>query len=411
MMPRSLPPIRLLAIIAIVAAIGLVAGLLSFGPSGSGQAQQKPGAAPPAPPVTVSAPLKREITDWNEFTGQFAPVDYVEVRARVSGYLTEVDFTDGQMVQKGDLLFVIDPRPFEIALASARARLDQATSSREFASRQLGRADELKRRDFTPQSLLDQRQSESKGAGAALDAARAAVREAELNLQFTRVTAPVAGRVSARQISIGNLVSAGGGGGNSGGGTLLTTIVSQDPLYFNFDMSEAEFLAFQRWRGSKSASGGEMAVPVQLRQMDQTDWTLQGELTFIDNQVDRTSGTIRARATLANPEHLIAPGSFGRIRMPSSAPYEALLVPDTSVVTDQNRKILLTVAPDGTVVPKPVTVGPLSDGLRVVRSGITAEDQVIVNGIIRARPGAKVTAQPGSIGGQPQPAAAPAAGK
>lgn len=359
-------------------------------------------STPPAPPVTVARPIRREVTDWNEFTGRFDPVDYVEVRARVGGYLTEIHFTDGRSVQNGDLLFVIDPRPFEIALASARARLDQVVAGREFADRQLDRAGELKQHDNVPQSTLDLRRSESRGAGAAVEAARAAVREAELNLQFTRVTAPVTGRVGARQISIGNLVTAGGAGGNTGGGTLLTTIVSQDPLYFNFDMSEADYLAFRRSRGD-AMPDGELDAPVQLRLMDEADWTLRGRLTFIDNQMDRASGTIRVRAVIANPNHFIASGAFGRIRMPVSAPYEALLAPDASVVTDQNRSILMTVAADGTVIPKPVEVGPLVDGLRVVRSGVSPEDRIIVNGLIFARPGAKVTPQPDGAAGQAPP--------
>lgn len=378
-----------------------VGGLYLFVYSSSGAPQNV--STPPAPPVTVARPIRREVTDWNEFTGRFDPVDYVEVRARVGGYLTEIHFTDGRSVQNGDLLFIIDPRPFEIALASARARLDQVVAGREFADRQLDRAGELKQHDNVPQSTLDLRRSESRGAGAAVEAARAAVREAELNLQFTRVTAPVTGRVGARQISIGNLVTAGGAGGNTGGGTLLTTIVSQDPLYFNFDMSEADYLAFRRSHGD-AVPDGELDAPVQLRLMDEADWTLRGRLTFIDNQMDRASGTIRARAVIANPNHFIASGAFGRIRMPVSAPYEALLAPDASVVTDQNRSILMTVAADGTVIPKPVEVGPLVDGLRVVRSGVSPEDRIIVNGLIFARPGAKVTPQPDGAAGQAPPA-------
>jgi RND family efflux transporter MFP subunit len=340
--------------------------------------------------VTVGAPLKRQVTEWSEFTGQFTAVDYVEIRARVGGFLTEVHFTDGQMVQKGDLLFVIDPRPYEFALASARARLDQAASTREFANRQLGRADELQRREVLSKTLLDQRSTESRGAGAAAEAARSAVREAELNLQFTRVHAPISGRIGARLISPGNLVTAGGG---NTPGTLLSTVVSLDPLYLSFDMSEADFLTFQRTRQ------GATDLPVDIRLMDETKWTREGRLTFVDNQLDKGSGTIRARATLANPDRFIAPGSFGRIRMPASAPYDALLVPDAALVTDQSRKLLMTVTAEGIVTPKPVELGQMADGLRVVKSGLGAEDQVIINGLMRARPGAKVTAQPGTIGG------------
>ena len=393
-------PLPLLLVAAVVV-LGVGAGIYSFKSGGqtgsSAQAQPQGG-----PPVTVAQPLKRQITDWSEFTGQFTPVDYVELRARVSGYLMEIHFIDGQMVNKGDLLFVIDPRPFEIALVSARARVSQASASRELASRQLNRAGELQKREFLAQSLLDQRQAESQTAGAGQTAAQAAVREAELNLQFTRITAPVSGRISARQISVGNLVTA---GGSSGSGTLLTTIVSQDPLYFSFDMSEADFLTFKRTYGN--VAGGELNVPVMLRLMDETGWPHQGTLTFIDNQVDRNSGTIRARVTLPNSQGMIAPGSFGRVRLPASQPYEALMVPDAAIMTDQARKIVLTVTPDGTVAPRPVTLGPVVDGLRAVRSGLTGEEQVVINGLMRARPGAKVTPQPGKIE-VPGQAAAPA---
>lgn len=392
--PRKFP-VPLL-VVAAIAALGLGAGVYSLKSGGPAPAAAQ---AQGGPPVTVAFPVKREVTDWSEFTGQFTPVDYVEVRSRVSGYLTEIHFTDGQLVNKGDLLFVIDPRPFETAVVSARAKLDQAASSREYTGRQLERAGELQKRDFLAQSTLDQRQSESRSAGAGADVARAALRDAELNLQFTRITAPVSGRVSARQISIGNLVTA---GGQSGSGTLLTTIVSQDPIYFSFDMSEADFLGFQRTFGS--SSGTMLDVPVDLRLMDETGWPHQGKLTFIDNQVDKNSGTIRARATLANTDNFIAPGSFGRVRMPASKPFEALLVPDSAIVTDQNRKLVMTVNAEGTVVPKPVVPGPLVDNLRAIRSGITAEDQVVINGLMRSRPGAKVTPQPSKI--EPAPSAA-----
>lgn len=363
-------------------------------PLGPSQAQQA--GAPPPPAVTVSAPQKKTVTEWLEFTGQFAPVEYVEIRARVSGYLTEIHFTDGQMVRAGEPLFTIDPRPFEIALASAQAKLDQATSTKEYASRQLGRADALIRQDFVAQSQRDLRQSESRSALAAADVARAAVREAQLNLDFTRVTAPVSGRVGARQLSIGNLVSA--GGGNSSG-TLLTTIVSLDPLYFVFDLSEADYLAFHR-----AQAGKPLDVPVGLRLMDEADWSRDGRLTFIDTQLDKGSGTIRARVTLANPDGFIAPGSFGRVRMPGET-YDAMLLPESAVMTDQNRKIVMTVTPDGTVAPRPVTAGPLIDGMRVIRGGLTEQDQVIVNGLMRARPGAKVTPQPAAAAAAAPPGA------
>ena len=313
-------------------------------------------------------------------------------RARVSGYLTEIHFTDGQQVNKGDLLFVIDPRPYEIAVASARAKLDQAAGTKEFAKRQLTRAGELRRNDFVPESTFDQRIEESRGAGATVQAAYAALRDAELNLQFTRVTAPVSGRISARQVSIGNLVS---GGANIPSPTLLTTIVSQDPIYFSFDMSETEYLAQAR-RFQANPEAGLLGAAAAIRLMDETGWPHEGKIDFVDNQIDKGTGTIRARAILANGDHAVTPGAFGRVKLAASVPYDALLVPDTAIVTDQSRKLVMTVK-DGAVAPKMVTLGPVQGALRVVKSGLAPEDQVIINGLLRARPGAKVTPQPGKI--------------
>lgn len=395
--PRKFP-VPLLVIAALVV-LGAGAAFFSLKSGGPGSAPAPQGG----PPVTVANPLKQQVTDWIDYTGQFTPVDYVEIRARVSGYLTEIHFTDGQMVKKGDLLFVIDPRPFENALMSARAKLRQASSSKELANRQLNRADELQKRDYLAQSTLDQRASEAQTTSAGANAAMAEVRDAELNLEFTRVTAPISGRISARNISVGNLVTA---GGSAGSGTLLTTIASQDPMYFRFDMSESDFLDFQRAQQAiAAAASGQLDVPVDLRLMDESGWPHQGRLTFIDNQVDGNSGTIRVRATVPNSGNFIAPGSFGRARMPAAAPFEALMVPDSAIATDQNRKIVMTVTADGTVAPRPVELGPLVEGLRAVRSGLKPDDRIIISGLMRARPGAKVTPQPGQIQtAQPAPA-------
>jgi RND family efflux transporter MFP subunit len=382
----SLAPGAKLALAAFAAAIVAVVVLWLRHEPGPGQDPMKM----MAPPVTVSAPVARQVVDWGEYSGQFTPVDYVEVRARVGGYLTGIHFTDGQMVNKGDLLFVIDPRPYEIALASARAKLAQAGSSQNFTQRQLGRAAELRQRDYVAQSVLDQREDESKGASAVVTGARAAVRDAELNLEFTRVTAPVAGRIGAHQVGLGNLVTA---GGNNGSGTLLTTVVSLDPIWFTFDVPESDYQAFQRHIRGKTGP-----VPAEIRLTGETGWPHQGSIDFVDNQIDRSSGTIRMRAVLANADGAVTPGTFGRVRIATSDPYDALLLPDAAILTDQSRKIVMTVAEDGTVIPKPVVAGPLAgDGLRIVRQGLGPDDKVIINGIMRARPGAKVTPQPGAI--------------
>jgi len=378
---RSKVPLPVL-LLGGLALLGVAAGVASFSSKPSDPAAGPPGG----PPVTVAQPLTRPIIDWSEYTGQFAAVDYVEIRARVNGYLTEVHFTDGQMVNKGDLLFVIDPRPYEIAQSSARAKLDQAMGTKEYTKRQLARASELNRKEFVAESTLDQRTEESRGAGATVEAARAALRDAELNLQFTRVTAPISGRISAKQVSIGNLVT---GGPSVASPTLLTTIVSQDPIHVTFDLTEADYLAQTR-------HGNPVGAAVQLRLVSESGWPREGRLDFIDNQIDRGSGTIRARAVLANPDGQVPAGAFGRVRLATSEPYEGLLVPDTAIVTDQSRKLVMTVR-DGTVVPKPVKLGPKDGELRVVREGLSPDDQVIINGLMRARPGTKVTGQPGKI--------------
>jgi RND family efflux transporter MFP subunit len=355
---------------------------------------QAPNASPP--PVTVSHPLQKDVTEWDEFTGQFQAVDYVEIRARVSGWLNEIHFTDGQIVNKGDLLFVIDPRPYEIQLQTAKAQVETASAQLDYATKEVNRAAELRQKDFVAQSTYDQRLQTMRTAAASLESGKAAVRDAELNIEFSKVTAPVTGRISSHQVSIGNLISGGGGAGASG--TLLTTIVSLDPIWFTFDMSEGDYLAYQRAAASgklESSRDGKATVAVKLT--DEKDWSRTGVLDFIDNQVDRGAGTIRARATFANPNYFVTPGQFGRIRIPGSEPYQAMLLPDAAIVTDQSNKIVMTVTPDGTVVPKPIRPGPIIDGLRVVREGLKADDNVIINGLVRARPGGKVAPQPGEI--------------
>jgi len=358
-------------------------------------------AAAAPPPVTVSAPVQKDVTEWDEYTGQFAAVDYVEIRARVPGYLTEIHFTDGQIVNKGDLLFVIDPRPYEIELQQAEAQLATASASLDLANRQLSRAATLREKDFVAQSTYDERTQTMKAAAASVETGKAAVRQAQLDLEFSHITAPVTGRISRHEVSIGNLVS---GGAAAGTPTLLTTIVSLDPIYLNFDMSEAQFLSYERAvADGKLKSNRDKGVPVFARLTDEPKWTREGVLNFVDNQVDRGAGSIRARGVFPNPNFFLTPGQFGRLRIPGSEPYQAILVPDASVVTDQSSKLVLTVAEDGTVVPKPVRLGPVIDGLRVIRSGLDAKDRVVIDGLVRARPGSKVTPQPGEI--KPSPTA------
>ena len=380
----------------LLVAAGLIAvsggsAVLLGRPSNPAVAQAAP-AAPP--PVTVSAPVQKNVTEWDEYTGQFAAVDYVEIRARVPGYLTEIHFVDGQIVKKGDLLFVIDPRPYEIELQQAQAQLATAEATLDLANRQLARAASLREKDFVAQSTYDERLQTMKSATASVETGKAAVRQAQLDLEFSHIVAPVTGRISQHQVSIGNLVA----GGSTGTPTLLTTIVSLDPIYLNFDMSEAQFLSYERAvAGGKLKSNRDKGVPVFTRLTDEPNWTREGAMNFVDNQVDRSAGSIRARGIFPNPDFFLTPGQFGRLRIPGSEPYQAILVPDSSVVTDQSSKLLMTVADDGTVVPKPVRLGPMIDGLRVIRSGLDAKDRIVIDGLVRARPGTKVTPQPGEI--------------
>lgn len=359
----------------------------------------RPSAALPSPPppaVTVSAPLRRDLAGWTSFTGQFSAVDYVEIRAQVSGYLTEIHFTDGEIVHKGDLLLVIDPRPYEIALQQADAQLLTASAGLDLADRQIVRTAALHRDDFASGELLDQRVQQQRGARATLEQAQAGMRAARLNLEFTRITAPLSGRISLHRASIGDLIS---GGQSAGSTTLLTTIVSLDPIHLDFDMSEADYLAYRRFLQDQQHRPGSNAVDrtVQASLSDEPGWARRGVLDFVDNQLDRSSGTIHARATLPNPDLFIAPGQFARLRLPTSASRPTLLLPDAAIASDQSQKLVMTVGADGIVVPKLVETGPLSDGLRVVSSGLKPTDRVIINGLMRARPGSKVTPQPGVI--------------
>jgi len=355
--------------------------------------QQAQAAPPPVLPVTVSKPLVQTITEWDEFTGQFEAVESVEIRARVSGYLDKIGFEDGQMVNKGDLLFVIDPRPFEITLKSAQSALNSANARLALAKQQLARAETLRTKDFTSQSTLDQRQQEMLSAAADAQVSQAAINAAQLNLDFTQITAPISGRVSRHEVSIGNLIM----GGDGGETTLLTTIVSLDPIRLVFDMSESEYLAYQRREAEGKMASKREDLPVEAHLMDEQDWTLKGKMDFVNNQVDRSSGTIRARAVFPNPGMLITPGQFGRIRITGSEPHEAILIPDAAIVSDQSRKIVMTVDKDGKVVPKPIRPGPGYQGLRIVRSGLTKDDVIIIDGLLRARPGATVKPEQGKI--------------
>lgn len=367
------------------------------------QGEQAQSAAPPPPTVTVAKPLVQNLKEWREFTGQFEAEESVEIRARVSGYLESRNFTDGQLVKKGDLLFVIEPRPFEIALNSAKAQVSQAQAELELAQVQLERTVKLLKSEYASEETHDERIAEVQGAIASRDNALAAVDQAQLNIDYTRVTAPVSGRVGRHEVSVGNLVM----GGIGGSTTLLTTIVSINPISLMFNVSEGDGMTYKRLiaKGEiPSARSNNVQVEGQL--MDESDWPLKGAIDFVDNQYDRSSGTIRVRASFPNPNLFITPGQFGRVRVPMSQEKPTMLVPDAAIVTDQSVKLLYTVTADGTVVSKPVELGSVTDeGLRIIRSGVTPDDEIIINGLLRARPGKKVTPEQGTVAA---PNAAPA---
>ena len=362
---------------------------------GATDAGQQAMAAPPPPQVTVSTPMMKEIVEWNEYTGQFQAVEEVEIRSRVSGYLDQIHFRDGQIVAAGDLLFTIDPRPFDIAVNSAKAQLAQAKARLDLANAQLARAEQLRKKDNVSAAVYDERYQEMRAAAASVEVAQSALRDAELNLDYARITAPIGGRIGARAVSIGNLVN----GGSGPDTTVLTTIVSLNPIRFLFDISEAELLAYQRAvaEGRMSATP-EQPIEVQGKLLDDERWILNGRIDFIDNQVNRGAGTIRVRAVFPNPDLTLTPGQFGRIRVPASNRYSAMIVPESALLNDQSRKIVMTVAEDGTVVPKVVRPGPnRGPELRIIRSGLEPTDKVIISGLMRVRPGMKVAAQDGAI--------------
>ncbi|MBI3436406.1 MAG: efflux RND transporter periplasmic adaptor subunit [Proteobacteria bacterium] len=366
-------------------------------------------AAPPPPVVTVATPLRDTIIDHDEYVGRFVAVDMVEIRARVSGYLDQVHFTDGQVVAKGDRLFTIDQRPFENALAQARATLAQTRANLAFAQGDLERAAQLVRQKTVTEQVFDQRTQANRVAEAAVRAQEAAVQQAELDLQYSDLRAPIAGRIGDRRVSPGNLVN----GGTAGNTTLLATIVSLDPIRFEFTFDESSYLRAERLEksgmnlASASASGG--GVKVSLRLIDEQEFSHDGHMDFVDNVIDRSSGTIRGRAVFANSNRLFTPGMFARIRVPASPPYTALLVPDAAIGTEQARRFVLVVEADNAVRQVFVTLGQIVNGMRVVRGGLNPDDRVIVNGLMRARAGQKVTPQVAPSPPPPPPPPTPAA--
>lgn len=336
------------------------------------------------PPVTVANPVVKMIVEDDEFVGRFEARAEVVVRSRVSGYLEQVHFTDGSLVEAGEILFTVDQRQFNTALRQAQAQIDVAEATYDFAQEQLERAQSLVRNGNIPQSTVDERREAYLSAQGGLEQARAQLELAELDVEYSQIRAPMAGRIDRREVDPGNLVSA--------NETRMTSIVSSDPIYFYFDIDERYFLAYARDARARGASlqegGGGLEVRVTVS--DESIPPQNGVLDFSENRIDPNTGTMRIRAVLDNPDEVLTPGLFGRVNVPGSLPYEGILIPDAAIVADQNRRLVMSVDGDGNVVPLEVRPGPRIDGYRVIRDGLDGSEVIVIEGVIRARPGSVV---------------------
>ncbi|OSJ33810.1 efflux transporter periplasmic adaptor subunit [Bradyrhizobium japonicum] len=365
------------------APIGLLFALALAGCDVNTQSQAPP---PPAPSVTVAQPVKRTVTDWDEFTGRFEAIEEVQVRARVGGFINTVEFKDGAIVHAGDLLYTVDPRPFDAVALQAEGQLADARAKAELAKRELERGLTLVQTSAVSEQVVDQRRQALQAAHAAETQAEGTLKAAQLNVEFTHVLAPITGRVSRHLVTPGNLVQ-----GSESGATLLTSIVSIDPIYIYFDVDEATYQRNSKlWFEGKRPSSRDTSNPVQVTLTVETKPSHEGKMDFLDNRLDISTATLRSRAIVPNKDLSILPGQFGRVRIIGSSPYEALMIPDDAIATDQSRKIVFVVRADNTVEARPVVLGPLDEGLRVIREGLKPGDHVIVDGLQRARIGAKV---------------------
>lgn len=388
--------------------------LVSVGLSGCKRGASGPGGAPQAgpPDVTVATPIPRRLTDWDEFTGRLSSRERVEVRPRVSGYITEVSFTEGAEVKEGDLLFTIDPRPYEAIVQRLEAVLAQAKTAADLAAVEAKNATALRQGQAISLEESERRLKSAAGEQAAVRAAEAAVRAAKLDLEFTQVHAPISGRISDARVTVGNLVN-----GGTQGATLLTTIVALDPIYCDIEVDERSALKYREMHRSGERQSALFAkIPAEMALVNQQGWPHKGVIDFVDNQINPATGTIRARAVFPNEDRLMSPGFFARVRIPGSGEYDGLLIRDSAVGDDQGSSYVWVIDADDKAVYRPVTLGPLLDGLRVVRSGLKADDRVVILGLMSVRNGVKVKPTQGRMelppgpkaaGVPPQPAAAP----
>jgi RND family efflux transporter MFP subunit len=364
---------------------------------------QGAGGAPPAPPVTVAKPVVKEIRELVSFTGRFDAIRSVQVKSRVAGYLQRVAFTDGAVVKKGDLLFAVDPRPYQAIVDQAASAVTVSETTVRFATADLDRATQLQKTGNITDQLFDQRRQAFLQAQAKLAGDRAALDAAKLNLEFTEVRAPIDGRLSRTLVSEGTLIAA--------NDTLLTTIVGSDPIDFYFDVDETTFLSFERAAATGGAAASIVGLEGVVGTTDEPEPKRPARVDFYDNRVDQASGTMRLRAKVDNPDLFLTPGLFGKIRVPLGGPKKGVLVPDEAIASDQTRRIVWLVGEDGSTTAKPVVPGPKVDGWRVIRSGLDGSETIAVNGLVRIRPGVKVTPQPVTLppNGPAIPAPQPAA--
>lgn len=341
------------------------------------------------PTVTVAKPTKKEVTEWDEYTGRFEANEKIDVRARVGGYLESVHFTDGEIVKKDQLLFVIDPRPYQAALNEAQAAIVAAQTKADFAANEFKRSSNLVKSGSVSQGSFDEKRQQQEQTIADVQAAKAAAERARLDLEFTQVKAPITGKISNKKVSEGNLIT----GGNESA-TLLATIVSLDPIYFYFDVDEQNYLKYVRLANGYLKPGElKDRKPIYVALMDDKAFNRKGYMDFVDNRIDESTGTLRARGLFENPDFVLLPGLFGRIRILGQEPYQGILLTDEAIMTDQSRKYVYLVDEAGTVSTRTVKLGPIVEGLRVIREGLTGDESVIVKGLQRARDGAKVNTQ------------------
>ncbi len=372
--------------------IALTAGLLAVLALAGCTSQAEPSSAPPPPEVSVAQVLNKQVREWDDFTGRVSAVETVELRPRVSGYVERVAFQEGQEVKKGDLLFVIDQRRYKAQFAQAQAELERTRAEARLAQTQDKRAQTLVEAKAISREEFETRRAATTQSNAAVRAAEAAVENAQLDLQFTQVRAPIDGRAGRALVTEGNLAQA--------DATMLTTVVSQDPVYVYFESDEQSFLRYQEL--ARKGERAESKNPVRVGLASEQGYPHEGTVDFIDNQVDSTTGTIRARAVLRNPDRIFTPGLFARVQLEGSGQFKAMLIDDKAVLTDQDRKYVYVLGPKNAAVRKDVVLGRVVDGLRVVSSGLMPTDQVIVHGVQKVFfPGMPVTPKTIAMGAPP----------